>query len=317
MKHPVNAASYDKQIKEMEEMQFARKLTPEETEQWKGPIHYVAHHAVLRPEKKSAPVRNVFNSSALYARHTLNDYWYKGPDLLNNRFGVVIQFRENLVAICGDIAKMYHMIAIPEDNQHVHRFLWRNFEVNRQPDTYVKAVLTFGERPAPTMAITAMRKTAKMKEEGKPKVAETILKNAYIDDICDSVKNVEEAKVLTKEVYVILETGGFHVKQWISSSQANATEESNEVVLGGQSHAEKVVGTVWPPEKDTFTFKIKIELAKETAPLGDPDVFIPVKLTRHLILSKLAGIFDPVGGGAAVLIKPKIAMQELWQLGLA
>ena len=80
------------------------------------------------------------------------------------------------------------------------------------PDTYVKAVLTFGERPAPTMAITAMRKTAKMKEEEKPKVAETILKNAYIDDICDSVKNAEEAKVLTKEVYVILETGGFHVK---------------------------------------------------------------------------------------------------------
>ena len=39
MKHPDNAASYDKQIKEMEEMQFARKLTPKEIEQWKGPIH--------------------------------------------------------------------------------------------------------------------------------------------------------------------------------------------------------------------------------------------------------------------------------------
>ena len=208
------------------------------------------------------------------------------------------------------------MIAIPEDDQHVHRFLWRNFEVNREPDTYVKTVLTFGDRPAPTMAITAMRKTAKMKEEEKPKAAETILKNAYVDDICDSVKNAEEAKVLTKEVDEILETGGFHVKQWISSSQAYATGEPNEVVLGGQSHVEKVLGTVWLPEKDTFTFKIKIELAKETAPLGDPGLFIPVKLTKRLILSKLAGVFDPVGAGAAVLIKPRIAMQELWQLGL-
>lgn len=76
-----------------------------------------------------------------------------------------------------------------------------------------------------------------------------------------------------------------------------------------------VLGTVWLSEKDTFTFKIKIELAKETMPLGNPD-FIPVKLTKRLILSKLAGIFDPVGAGAAVLIKPKIVMQELWQLGL-
>ena len=80
-----------------------------------------------------------------------------------------------------------------------------------------------------------MRKTAKMKEEDKPKAAEAILKNAYVD----SVKSAEEAKVLIKEVDEILETGGFHVKQWISSSQANATEEPNEVVLGGQKSCGK------------------------------------------------------------------------------
>ena len=42
-----------------------------------------------------------------------------------------------------------------------------------------------------------------------------------------------------------------------------------------------------------------------------------MKLTKRIILSKLAGIYDPIGGGAAVLIKAKIAMQELWQLGLS
>ena len=97
------------------------------------------------------------------------------------------------------------------------------------------------------------------------------------------------------------------------SSQANAIEELNEVVLGGQSHVEQVLGTVWLSEKDTF---LRSRLAKETASLGDHGVFIPVKLTKRQILSKLAGIFDPVGAGAATLIKPKITMQELWQLGL-
>lgn len=43
---------------------------------------------------------------------------------------------------------------------------------------------------------------------------------------------------------------------------------------------------------------------------------VPVKLTKRQILSKLAGIFDPIGAGAAVVIKPKIAMQQLWQIGL-
>jgi len=40
-------------------------------------------------------------------------------------------------------------------------------------------------------------------------------------------------------------------------------------------------------------------------------------LTKRPILSKLAGIVDPIRAGAAVLIKGKITMQELWQLGLS
>lgn len=68
----------------MEELGFAKKVKKEELKSYDGPVHYVAHHAVVRPEKKSTPVRIVFNSSATYKGHTLNDYWYKGPDLLNN-----------------------------------------------------------------------------------------------------------------------------------------------------------------------------------------------------------------------------------------
>ena len=90
----------------------------------------------------------------------LNDYWFKGPDLLNNLFGAVFLFRENAVAFCGNITKMYHMVAIPPVDQHVHRFLWRGYKTEREPDIYVKTVLTFGDRLAPTMIITAMRKIA-------------------------------------------------------------------------------------------------------------------------------------------------------------
>ena len=136
------------------------------------------------------------------------------------------------------------MIAIPEKDQHVHRFLWRNFEVNRESNTYVKTVLTFGDRPAPTMAITAMRKTAKMKDEEKPRAAEAILKHACVDDICDSVNDEHEARTLMSDVDDVLEAGGFHVNQWISSVQTGAEEDQGEVVLGGQSHVKKVLGTV-------------------------------------------------------------------------
>ena len=51
---------------------------------------------------------------------------------------------------------------IPERDQQVqvHRFLWRNLETSREPDVYVKTVLTFCDKQAPAMAQTALRKTA-------------------------------------------------------------------------------------------------------------------------------------------------------------
>ena len=107
---PEQAETYLKQMVEMEEVKFSRKLSKEEIEKYEGPVHYISHHAVIRPEKKSTPVRIVFNSSATYQGSRLNDYWKKGPDLLNSVFGVVLRSREREVAISGDISKMYHRV---------------------------------------------------------------------------------------------------------------------------------------------------------------------------------------------------------------
>ena len=145
---------------EMKEMNFSRKLSDEEIQDYKGPVHYISHHAVLRPDSTSTPVRIVFNSSSTYQGHRHNDYWQKGPDLLNGLFGVILRFRENKVAITADISKMYHRVLILLEDQHVHRFLWRDLEIDRPPDTYVMNVFTFGDKPAPAMAQVALGKTA-------------------------------------------------------------------------------------------------------------------------------------------------------------
>ena len=127
------------QVKEMEEMKCSRKPTEREKRQWKGPVHYAAHHADLRLEKKSTPMRIELNRSASVKGHMLNDYWFKGPDLLNNLFGVMFRYQESAV----------------------HRFSWpRSYETERESDIYVKTVLTFRDRLAPTIVITAMRETA-------------------------------------------------------------------------------------------------------------------------------------------------------------
>ena len=157
-------------------------------------------------------MRIVYNSSSSYQGHRLNDYWLKGPDSLNNLFGVILRFRKNPVAIHGDISKMYHLVLIPEVDQHVHRFVWRNMAVERDPDIYVKTVLTFGDKPAPAMAQIALRKTAEENQDLYPEGASFLKKNSYMDDICDSVTTVQQASKLTKDLDHVLESGGFNLK---------------------------------------------------------------------------------------------------------
>ena len=128
---PATGVAYDKQMEKMKELLFSRKLCKEEMDNYIGPVHYIPHHAVIRPEKKSTPVRIVFNSSSVYQGHALNDYWFKRPDLLNSLLRVVLRFREREVAVMGDISKMYHRVLIQEEDQHVHRYLWRNLETER------------------------------------------------------------------------------------------------------------------------------------------------------------------------------------------
>ena len=105
-------------------MNFSRKLSKEELEKYTGPVHYIPHYAVIQPESKSTPVKVVFNSSSVY----------QGPDLLNSLFGVILSFQEREVAAMGEISNMYHRVLIPEKDQHVHRFLLRNFNTQREPD---------------------------------------------------------------------------------------------------------------------------------------------------------------------------------------
>ena len=231
----------------------------------------------------------------------------KGPDLLNDLFGVLLRFRENQVAFLGDISKMYHSIRIPEMDQQVHRFLWRNLETNREPDVYVKTVLTFGDKPAPAMAQTALRKTAKEAKATFPAAAKVIEDNTYMDDICDSVSTVKEAKKLTTDLDSVLQTGGFQVKGWVSNRIEETENRQQEVSPQGIT-VEKVLGVVWISERDTLSFKV---------PADFPEGKEMVQLSKRKILSRVAKVYDPIGYATAFLIKAKIGLQTLWKRGIS
>ena len=134
-------------MRDMECRGVARRLSTQEIRGYCGPVHYVHHHEVQNSKSLSTPLRIVFNSSASFMGHKLNDYWAKGPDC-NSLYAILTRFREYPVAITTNISKMYNSIHLSERDQHIHRYLWRDLETNREPDQYVLTAVPFGHRPS-------------------------------------------------------------------------------------------------------------------------------------------------------------------------
>ena len=65
--------------------------------------------------------------------------------------------------------------------------------LEREPDTFVITRVCFGDRPAGTIAITALRETAE-KFSGQYKMAKyTIKDNSYVDDLINSFEIIDVA----------------------------------------------------------------------------------------------------------------------------
>ena len=297
---PELAVLYDDQITDMLSRGVCRKLTKDEADKYSGPTFYIPHHLVYKPDSKSTPIRLVFNSSANYNGHVLNEYYAKGPDMLNNLLGVLLRFREERYAFVGDIKKMFHSVKIPIIDQMTHRFLWRNMDLRESPDEYAMTAVNFGDKPSGSIAIVALQKTAEMSKEKHPKAAKVLQENSYMDDILDSVDSPEDVTQLTSAIEDVLSLGGFKIKEWLYSAKPEQTQYTPPMKNSTVSNrSEKVLGMGWNPETDQFKFEYKpSECTKQ--------------LTKRKVLAQVNGIFDPIGLLTPFSVKSKVLMRKLW-----
>ena len=138
-----------------------------------------------------------------------------------------------------------------------------------------------------------------------------------MDDICDSVNTVTEAKQLAKDLHIILKTGGFKVKGWISNKSLEdhmQSERTAEMAVFRGNVAEKVLGMASNNQAHALTFNVDSDVIDHV--IGGGQLPSEEKLTKRVLLSQAARIYDPHGHPAAFLIRTKIELQELWQAGV-
>jgi hypothetical protein len=71
---------------------------------------------------------------------------------------------------------------------------WRDGETDREPDVYQWVRLSFGDKPAPDLAINAINLLADRAQVESPEAARILKDNTYVDDVAGSETSPEKVK---------------------------------------------------------------------------------------------------------------------------
>ena len=108
--------------------------------------------------------------------------------------------------------RCFNQIAVHADDQKYHRFLWRDGETNKEPDVYQWVGLSFGDKPAPDLAINAINLLADRAQHRSPAAAKILKDHTYVDDIAGSDTSLEKVIEVTNGIDAILCKGKFAIK---------------------------------------------------------------------------------------------------------
>lgn len=156
--------------------------------------YYIPHHHVFKPGTNEKKFRVVFNASSKTKDNlSLNDLLYVGPSIQDDLFNIILRFRENPIAIAGDIEKMYRQILVNENDQPYQGIIWR--ENQSQPlNTYQLCTLTYSTAPAAFLATRCIQKAAELDGALFPIAAKMIVGDFYMDDFLTSCRTEKEEK---------------------------------------------------------------------------------------------------------------------------
>lgn len=269
----------------------------QEVPDYTGPYNYIPHHA-LPADKK---FRIVFNGSfASSTGVSFNDLQCAGPRIQKVLFQQIIQFRVGKYAMTADVKKMFRQVRISPKQYNLQRIFWR--ESSKLPlREYQLTVVTYGLRSSAYVSVKAMMQCGKENEEEFPLAAEAISGKFYMDDYLESDHSLDKAIEKRRQLEMSLEKGGFALAKWAANNvkllKSDEIQSEKHMTV---EEATSVLGLSWNPERDILAFKLK-EYGKE-------DV-----ITRRVIASESARLYDPNGYITPIMIRGKMLMQDAWR----
>ncbi|XP_071964141.1 uncharacterized protein [Antedon mediterranea] len=272
-------------------------------ERWYLPLFGVYH------PKKLEKIRGVFDSSAVFQGVSLNQVLFKGPDLTNGLVGVLMRFRREGVAVCGDIESMFYCFGVVEKHRNFLRFFWyEENDLSKPLIEYRMCKHVFGNKPSPAVANYGLREIVK---EADPDVVDFVNNNFYVDDGLTSCEdNATAISLMKRTQQALMTSGGVRLHKISSNSQEvlNAFEREDiakEIrdfnVEEGGAPIQRSLGLQWRLFEDVFTFHINPEKKP---------------FTKRGVLATINSIYDPLGFISPVLVCGRVLFRTIMHLKL-
>ena len=265
-------------------------------------VFYLPHHGVLKLDSQTTKLRVVFNgSSPTTTGHSINDLMHTGANLLLNIMDVLLWIRQHKYIFATDVTKMYRQIKVHEDDQDLQRILWIDEDSKEVP--YKLTTVTYGTKAAPFLAVRALLQLVEDEGHRFPFAVPSITHARYVDDIFGGGDEGETLITIAQQLNDLCKAGGFPLAKWqttyppLLDSISQEVRASNSYIALDDCNT-KILGLQWNSLNDNFSFSTK--------PINNSI------LTKRLILSEVAKIFDPLGFLAPVIIRAKALLQELW-----
>lgn len=302
-------SQYDDFMREYIELGHMSEVRNTDKKVTTNEIYYLPHHAVVKTSSLTTKCRVVFDASAITDNGiSLNKKLLVGPKLQDDLFDILVRFRQHRIALTADIAKMYRQVWVRENQRDLQRILWRS-KADDPIATYRLNTVTYGTAPASFLAVRCLQQLALENRQNYPEASRVILQDFYMDDLLSGMDSLEDARELKGQVSHILCSGGFVLRKWMSNEKEVLLEGSDgenvEHYISDDSSAQKTLGLYWNSKEDSFYFQIGQERDSKNK-----------VVTKRLILSSVAQIFDPLGILAPVVIRAKIILQLLWKAKL-
>ena len=176
---------------------------------------------------------------------------------------------------------MFWQIKLSEYDQQFHGVVYGS-------KTFVFTRVCFGDKPSPTIADICMKNISIHGKDEFPLGSDMITNSRFVDDLLDSCCDARKLKRKRDEATQLLGQFGFEVKEWLSNNR-----DLGKVKTNG-----KILGLPWNADEDLVSIDVKYE--------SQYSMF-----NKREILSKIAGVWDPLGFLTGVLVTGRIIFQAV------